>query len=346
MKTLAYFGTYTNSGSQGIYRAEVDMKNGVIGGLQTAARIPNPSFLSVDTSGFLLSCVETNNFQNATGGGIISFRIMEDGSIVQICAENTRGTCPCHICIGEKSRAVFVSNYGSGSLCVFKMDGEGKLFYVKNFSHKSQTLCGKQYDPHVHCSILTEDEQKAYVCDLGINRIMVYNMSMGVEYIELEDEFEFPAGSGPRHAVLSEDKNLLYVVCELSNELIVASSVNGEILQRHSLLPENTSGFSAAASIYLCRNAGLLATSIRGADCIRFFTVRNDGLLDKSALIQLNGKYPRDMYLSPDGCSLLVAYEKSNFAELLLLDGSFNYKVLGQIEIPSPTRICFFIPLS
>lgn len=339
-KAFAFFGTYTNTKSQGIGRIEIDIGNGAAGDLQTAAQVENPSFLTAASPNHLLSCVESEYFQGELGGGVISFRIETDGSLTSICAENTRGTYPCHVCVGEKNRTVFISNYGSGSFSIFKMDIDGKLFFVKTICHEIQGVNGTQQSPHAHCCMLTKDEQTLYVCDMGIDRVMVYDLSKGVEFTALKTEFVFPVSSGPRHMVFSSDECLLYVVCELSNEVVVLSVENGEILQKHTIVPKNTQGFAAASAIYLCKNANLLAVSVRGVDSIQFFIVRENGLLDKSAVLQLKGKYPRDMYLSPDGARLLVAYEKSDYAELLQLDPFLNCTVLSRIEIPAPTRVC------
>ena len=66
-----YVGTYTQRGSEGIYRADLDLTTGRLDSLRLAAKIVNPSFLAIHPSHrFLYAIGEVGEFAGGKGGAV------------------------------------------------------------------------------------------------------------------------------------------------------------------------------------------------------------------------------------------------------------------------------------
>lgn len=327
-----YFGGYTKSEDDGIWSLEYQSGSHAFGSLNLAAKVQNPSYLAYGC-GLLFACVETGRFLDQPGGGICAYRRKEDGTLELLSSENTKGNYPCHICVQPETRTVYVSNYGSGNLSAFSVGENGTLNLLATVEHRLETG-GKE--AHAHCSALSRDGKTLYACDLGLDRVFVYDISKGAGEMKRVGEICFPEGSGPRHLLVSDGN--LYVVCELSNEIFVADAASGRFLQAFSVLPEDAEGFAAASAIYMDKEKRLLAVSVRGIDGIRFFDWRKDGLLEKKHFLRLHGSFPRDIHLFPDG-AVLAAYEKGDYAELFRVKDGNQMELLARVEVPCPTRI-------
>src|SRR5579871_491567 len=71
-----YVGTYTQRGSQGIYRFELDLSSGKLTSRVLAAETTNPSFLAIDPERhFLYAVSEVTDFDGKKTGGVGAFAI-------------------------------------------------------------------------------------------------------------------------------------------------------------------------------------------------------------------------------------------------------------------------------
>src|ERR1043165_9050376 len=63
-KMFVYIGTYTQRGSEGIYRCRLDTATGELSQPELAAKTPNPTFLAIDPSHeHLYAANEIGNYQ-------------------------------------------------------------------------------------------------------------------------------------------------------------------------------------------------------------------------------------------------------------------------------------------
>ncbi len=329
---FVYFGSYTKTEKDGIWFLKYQSASHTFGKLKLAAKAENPSYLAYGC-GLLFACAETNRFLGQPGGGICAYRREKDGTLTLLSSENTKGTYPCHICVQQETRTLYVSNYGSGNISAFFVDENGKLRHLATVEHRAETGEG---EAHAHCCALSRDGKTLFACDLGLDRIFMYDISHGAEAMKKTGEIRLPTGSGPRHLLVSED--VLYVVCERSNEVLTVDAVSGKVLQTFSVLPRETEGFAAASAIYMDEDRDLIAVSVRGIDGICFFERKRDGMLARKGFFKLNGSFPRDIHLFQDG-TVLAAYEKEDYAELLCFTGESQVDVLARVEVPCPTRV-------
>ena len=123
-----------------------------------------------------------------------------------------------------------------------------------------------------------------------------------------------PRGSGPRFLEIHPLGKIVYLVTELSNELIVLEKNSDGGLkekQRVSLLP---AGARKSLSSILCPDwtKGRLFVGVRGANLIRELVVEQNGMIREGRILQTLG-WPRSfLYLKQLDC-LLIADEE--FAE-------------------------------
>ena len=215
----------------------------------------------------------------------------------------------------------------------------------------------RQEGPHVHFS--EEAGELLWSTDLGLDQVFGYQIDY--EQKKLTDtgiRLQLPDGYGPRHlAFWHEDMAVIYVLCELSNRIVVFaekmpekdSKETGEeksvetapeytIFQDISTLPENYHGESTASAIRLY--GGFLFVANRGDDSIAMYEIQKDGTLALCCIKKTGGRTPRDFQIFSD--YLVVANQDSD--SLTVLHINRKEKRLERTAIRAqalrPTCIC------
>ena len=158
------------------------------------------------------------------------------------------GADPCHLSLDGRENFLMAANYTSGSLAVFALDEQGHLQERCDFwqhtprrtnetqgqGNSQQSRKAKnpqenpfkvnplrQEGPHVHFS--EEAGELLWSTDLGLDQVFGYQIDY--EQKKLTDtgiRLQLPDGYGPRHlAFWHEDMAVIYVLCELSNRIVV-----------------------------------------------------------------------------------------------------------------------------
>ena len=98
-KYVLYVGTYTDSGSKGIYAYEYDAASGKASPLGVAAETSNPSFLAVDARRkFLYAVNETHDYKGAASGSVTAFAVdPKTHNLRELNEVASRGADPCYI---------------------------------------------------------------------------------------------------------------------------------------------------------------------------------------------------------------------------------------------------------
>ena len=179
------------------------------------------------------------------------------------------GADPCHLSLDGRENFLMTANYTSGSLAVFALDEQGHLQERCDFhqhtprrtdetqgqgnsqqSRKAKNQQGnpfkvnplRQEGPHVHFS--EEAGELLWSTDLGLDQVFGYQIDY--EQKKLTDtgiRLQLPDGYGPRHlAFWHEDMAVIYVLCELSNQIVVfAEKVQEEDSEETKKAAEKTS---------------------------------------------------------------------------------------------------------
>ena len=356
-KCLVYIGTYTDTPgkSKGIYVLELDPATGLLTPLGVAAETINPTFLDLSPDRrFLYAANEIGNFENKSAGAVSAFAIDDaTGKLTLLNQTSTRGDGPCHVVLDKKGRHALVANYGGGSVAVLPIDKDGKLGEAAAFvQHQGRSINPqRQGEPHAHCVALDKDNHFAFVCDLGLDKVMIYRFDPKKGTLTPNEAAPFSsvqAGAGPRHMVFSRDDRYAYVINELKPLITVfaydARSGALKELQTIRDLPEDFKGENSGAEIELHPSGRFLYASNRGHDSIAVFAVDpKKGTLTLVQHQSTQGKTPRNFGIDPTGKYLLAANQDSNNVVVFQIDETDGrLKPTGcNLKMPAPVCVKF-----
>lgn len=309
------------------------------------------------------------------------------------------GADPCHLSLDGRENFLMAANYTSGSLAVFALDEQGHLQGRCDFwqhtprrtdetqgqGNSQQSRKAKnpqenpfkvnplrQEGPHVHFS--EEAGELLWSTDLGLDQVFGYQIDY--EQKKLTDtgiRLQLPDGYGPRHlAFWHEDMAVIYVLCELSNRIVVfAEKVQEEgseetekaaekkvsetgtekmdrerfentpeytILQDISTLPEGYHGESTASAIRLY--GGFLFAANRGDDSIAMYEIQKNGTLTLCCIKKTGGRTPRDFQIFSD--YLVVANQESDSLTVLHINRKEKRleRTAIHADVIKPTCVC------
>ena len=266
-----YIGTDTRTSSEGLYLGSLEITSGKILLIDNIATLNHPSFVSIHPSGNYLYAVSENDNQ------VYSYMITPTSDdLVLLDKKPTNGSLPCYISTTANGQLLFIANYMGGNCITLQLKKGGLMEISDEIFHEGT---GKDPDrqeaSHPHSIVPDPLSRFVYVADLGIDKIMIYE----IDYKEGKlnpakiPYQEVRSGSGPRHFVFYNNSGYAYVVNEL-NSTITAFIVDHELgrlseIQTISTIPNNFSGTNSAADIHI--RGGFLYASNRGHNSIAIF---------------------------------------------------------------------------
>ncbi len=352
---IGYVGTYTHTGSEGIYKFRFNATTGEMSGLELAAKTNDPSFLVIDNQArFLYSVNEFSNFENQPSGAISVFAIDRGSGRLDFRQQiASLGADPAHVSLDRSNRYLLVANYTSGNVAVIPIGQDGQLGPHSAFVQDSGSSVNKerQQGPHAHFIQTTADNRFVLVTDLGIDKVLVYRFDARAGSLSEAQSVTLEPGAGPRHLAFASGKSV-YVLNELKSAISVFTfdSVNGamRLKQTISTLPQSFSGNNTAAEIAVDSKSRFLYVSNRGDDAIVQFRIDpRNGRLAKVARFSTGGKAPRHFEIDPSGRWLLVANQNSNDIRVFRIS-SHDGRLISMpesLKVFSPVCIRFLTPV-
>jgi 6-phosphogluconolactonase len=355
---LVYVGTYTATGSKGIYNYRFDPKTGKLTPIGVAAQIANPSFLATDPQHrFLYAVTEMGQEPGADSykknGSISSFSMdRKTGALTFLNKVDAGGGGSCHLVVDKTGKMLFVANYGSGNVASFAIKPDGSIGERTGFNQHSGSSVdpARQKGPHAHAVVLSPDNRFLFVPDLGMDQIKIYRVDAARGTFTANDPgyATVKAGLGPRHFTFGRGAKFAYALCEMGSSVAVFSynPVKGSLtpVQTISNLPDGFTGIDNSAEIEMDRSGRFLYASNRGNDSITVFAVDPaKGTLTKVQVVPTQGNIPRNFALDPTGKYLIAANQKSNSLVVFSVDPQDGkLKAAGQmLDIPSPVDVLF-----
>lgn len=340
-----FIGTYTHTGSQGIYLYMFDQDNGEAI-IYAATASEHPSFFARSADGSMLYAVNETWTDTAT---LSSFAF--DGDALSFMdAMPTGGSSPCHVSVGHRHSIAVVSNYGGGSLSVYRLEENGAL--GEKIQHIQQKGSGpdkeRQKASHVHSAFFSPDEQHVFVQNLGTDKVTVYRVDKKNGRYSLVEEsvISTPSGGGPRHLVFDEQGENMYVLLELTAKVAhyEKNDERWELLDTISINDEGFTGADGAAEIKRSSDGRFIYASNRGdANTITLFAVDKSGKLTRKKVYATGGEGPRNFNISPNGHFLLVANQGTNNITVFERNQETGElkDINKPIEVSSPACIVF-----
>ena len=319
-----FFGTYTGgkNGSKGIYRSRFDDQSGKLGEAELAAEMDSPSFLAIHPNRKFLYAVGEGSSKD--GGPVVAFALdAATGKLTKLNEGKSGGPGPCYISVHPKGTYAIVANYGGGSTAVFKLGEDGRLVERTDFvQHKGHGMDpGRQEAPHAHCAKFTDSGIMAFVADLGLDRVKVFNFDQQSGKLSPGEDLILPAGSGPRH--FDFGSSCVYVCGELNSTVnVVTYGVKGggnKVVQSLSTLSKPVKNNSTAECI-LSPNHKFVYVSNRVGDNIAVFKVNPDRKLTAAGHITGDIKIPRNFNIDSSGKWMLIASQDGGKVGVWALD--------------------------
>ena len=345
---FAFIGTYTRLGSEGVYTLRMNGDTGELTQVSVATGLENPSFVALDPSGEHLYAVsETSGFDGY--GGITAFGVNADsGELTQINQVSTGGPGPCHLMIDSTDSLAIVTNYGGGSGAAHLINDDGSVSERTEFiQHEGSSVNpNRQEQAHAHSVNIAPSHSRAYVCDLGMDKVLPCDIALTNGKLSLASEVDEVAGEGPRHFTFHPSGNYVYVNNELGNTVTVYD-LDGEggltPKQTESTLPDDWEGVSHTADIHVSPDGKFVYCSNRGHDSLAIFSIdRSTGEITRIGIAATMGNEPRNFAITPDGAFLLAENQNSDTIVTFKRESDGTLTATGSvINVPAPVCLQF-----
>jgi 6-phosphogluconolactonase len=325
---VLYLGSSAAGSGEGVGVATV--RDGALRLESTAPCPPRPSYLAVAPDGRTLYAAH-----ELEEGLVSAFAIGERGEPRLLGTQPCGGAEPCHLSVHPSGRFVLSAHWGSGSVAVQPIDGEG--------------LVGPPTDvvehPKRHAHMVVTDPAGRWVLavHLGAGTVSTYHLDLESGRLELRGEARLHAGAGPRHLAFHPDGATVYVVNELDSTVTACryETESGRLTPEATVrtLPEEAVGGNYPSAIRVAPDGRFVYVGNRGHDSI--------GVLSTVPSLRLvathpsGGEFPRDLAFSRDGRLLWIANQRGDRIVGLAVDpadGSLSPTSLSLL-LPKPTCV-------
>ena len=309
------------------------------------------------------------------GGGLIhALRIdRESGRLREINHQPSFGSLPSHLALEATGKYLVVTHH-TGREPVTKIRGDAAggyrialeyddattvLFPIREDGsiaspadvHRHSGGGGplpRQTHPQLHSVASSPCGSLFAVCDKGNDEIVIFRIDGGTRRLQVCGGFKSLPGSSPRYSVFHPTHPYLFVNHE--TKAIVSSFRYGrdgslELLCTASSLPaerEDTPEMKQS-DIKIHPSGKFLYSMIRGMNAVSVFEVREeDGRIERTQTLVLEGTGPRGCAISPDGRILLIAALTSNEVLILSIGSDGSLQPTGRkLRIANPGCITF-----
>ena len=359
MREFIFVGTYTENikfgtgailegKGEGIYILSFDPLTGKLEPYRTVKGVVNPSYLCLRSDKrFVYAVNELKQYDGKASGSVSAFEMnADDMSLRLLNRQPTLGTDPCHICFDNNEKHLFVSNFMSGSVCVFPVLPDGSLGESTQFIQ--HTGSGKdpvrQTGPHAHSLTFDRNNQFAFVPDLGIDKVVIYRYEAAAGRLTKETAVDYvvPPGYGPRHFTFHPNGHYAYLINELVSTITAFQyeEKKGALTELHTVptVREGFAGNNTCADIHLVSE--FLYGSNRGEDTIVIYRIDEEsGRLTYVGHEGSGGKTPRNFSIDTTGHYLLAANQDSDNIAVFRINGETGK--LSQVDsLDVPTPVC------
>jgi 6-phosphogluconolactonase len=342
-KFIGYIGTYTKGDSKGIYTFTLDTEAAKITDVKVVAILGNPTYLTISQDNQYLYSV----IKEGESGGVAAYSINgQTGELKALNKQLLEGASPCHISVDRENRNVVTANYHKGTVESYSVNKENGTVNPASsiIEHKgSGPNKERQEKPHVHYSGFTPDEKYVAVVDLGIDKLITYELNNGT--LTEVNSLSVKPGSGPRHLTFHPNGKYAYLMTELSSE-VIALAYNKEDgsfteLQYISTIPKNFTENNQGSAIHISSDGRFVYAANRGHNSLAVFSVNQDS--GELAFIEhtlTEGDWPRDFMLDPTEKFLVASNQESGNLVLYSRDESTGKLTLLQSDVSVPYPVC------
>ncbi|MET9833087.1 lactonase family protein [Streptomyces sp. NPDC006385] len=332
---LAYIGSFTAAGGQGITTAAVAAGSGALTVLSSVDDVPDPAYLALSPGGDTLYAVS-----ETAEGAVAAYRVGMDTPELMGPPVPVDGSGPVHLSLFAGH--VLTANYGSGSVTAVPVRPDGSLAEAPSavLQHTgSGPHTPRQQSPHAHQVLPAPGGRWAVGVDLGTDSVRVYAPVDGT--FEVHREIALRPGSGPRHLAFHPNATYAYVVNELTPTVTVChwDPDDGTLkpLTETPVLPGAPAGDAYPSGVVASPDGRFVWAATRGEDVLSTFAVEGEELR-LTGTVPCAGHWPRAI-AEAEGF-LYVANERSGDVSWFAVDpdtGRPRYE--GSIEVPAASCV-------
>ena len=347
-----WLGTFGRGLEQGIYRATLDPDTGNLGTPTKAADLPGAGFLAIAPDGkHFYATTDAKDPEGKRTGGVAALRKKDDGGLEVLNVQPTMGGV-CHVSVHPDGKCLFAANYGGGSVASFAIKDDGSLGpLVSKIQHEGKgPNAARQEGPHAHSITPLPGGRFAAAPDLGIDKVMIYEVNAATAGLTPHGFAATRPGSGPRHLAVAPDGKTVFVVGELDQSVSTFTwdAEKGE-LKPGPVAEARPSDWDAkdltSAEVRVRPDAKFVYSSTRDLsdqqrDFLTVFKVGEGGLLTQAQHQKSVVRFPRNFNLTPDGRWLVAGGEKSNTLQVFRVDEAEGTLTPVGPTVPCPSPVC------
>ena len=340
-----FAGTYTNSGSKGIYVYRFNAGTGQVEAVSNTEDVVNPSYLAISPNKKFVYAV--NETGGSKPGSVSAFAFdNKSGKLTFINKQPSGGDAPCYITVSKNNNWAIIANYSGGSLAALAIGANGALQPpAQVIQHSGKGADAKRQEkPHVHSTVLSPDEDYLFSPDLGLDKVFTYAFNPGSTK-PLHDAvpafIETAPASGPRHFTFHPNKQFAYLIGEMSGNVTAYKYNKGklQLLQTIAAHAEDFKGQPGSADIHVSPDGKFLYASNRGEEnnLAIYLIDPKTGKLTSKGYQSSMGKGPRNFIIDPTGNYLLVANQQTNNIVIFKRDKQTGLLTSAeQVSVPLP----------
>ncbi|WP_107500638.1 lactonase family protein, partial [Streptomyces sp. sk226] len=333
-------GTYTSEagGGAGIGTAAYDTVSGAITPGPVIGGVRNPSYLAAHPSGATVYAVCEQD-----PGAVTAVRRAADGTYEVIGGRPTGGAGTTHLSVHPSGRWLLSADYGSGSVTVHPIAGDGSLGErTDRITHSSPPPGPGQGGPHAHQIVTSPDGGHVLAVDLGTDTVYSYRLDEGAGTLTEVSRAALAPGSGPRHLAFHPGGRFAYLACELDDTMVVCAydPATGALAPGPGQSTGTGSGTSYPAQPVVTGDGAYVYLANRGHNSLTRYAVEDEGaalrLLDT---VPVGGDWPRHLALSPDGALLFAANQRSSTVTVFAVGPDGALTAAGD-PFRAPVAVC------
>lgn len=330
-KYKGYIGSYTRRKSTGIRSFNFDLEEKHFE-TYDFLDVENPTYLALsEDKQYLYSSMSRKDLT-----GVLSLNL-KTLSKKELLFENE--ATPCYV--SRYNNILLASNYHHGNFDIYSLKNNMLEKRLKSINHTgSGPNTDRQESSHIHFSEKSPLTEDIFVTDLGADKVYVYDSNFNIKKV-----INLKAGSGPRHIAFHNEKKILYVFTELTNEVyeIDYSQDEYKITNSIATISKDKSSQSDGAAIRISKDNRFLYVSNRGDNSISILDISEKNSMSLVDIISTEGDHPRDFNITPDGNYLLAANMNTDNLVLFKVNKETGKLKLLKDDIysPEPVSIVF-----
>ncbi|MEP7455530.1 lactonase family protein [Phyllobacterium sp. SB3] len=361
-KTFAFVGNLNRNAlpgqGKGISVYQFDTETGSLTLASEYLAIDNPGYLAIDEHNKrLYAAVEVPEWNENL---VAAFEIDADsGALSYINMQSTMGNTTCHIGFDQTGTMMFASNYtvaplGSlpgNAVAAFSIRNDGGIepAFAAACHEGANAILPTDKRQHGHCTVVSPDNRTLFVCDLGLDQIIAYELPKNGEKLKLAATpfTQLPEGAGPRHLTFHPNGKIAYVINELNCTVSVldydSEKAGFSIRQTLPTIPGDFTDTNTCAEIAVSPDGRFLYGSNRGHHSIVSYSIQESGKLTLIGWTPSQGIGPRNFTIDPSGKFMLVANQKGGGIAVFRRDiESGALEDTGKrVDLSTPMRIVF-----